>query len=275
MGIELLTGFDGSCPRDDAGVEVIAKDKFKILPSYRRLTGIDEEVPGGGSRMSVRFLNSGDSPVTVELCAEWETEKRVKYHDFGFVKHESDPEWTMLPGIIKETTVDYSIKLKPGRTQFALTPAYNYENCLAFTDRAVKDYGFSCEVIGNSGEGRDIRMLSLLSKNPAAENFFIQARDHAYETAGSYCVEGITGFLVSRNPMSEFLRSKFNFYIVPMTNPDGVHNGLSRLMSTLRRVCLCFSFIRKAVAKWRRKPDRFLEYNHNMAAKAGNFPGYS
>jgi len=84
-------------------------------------------------------------------------------------------------------------------------------------------------LFGKSTQGRDISLISLPSRNENALNFFIQARDHAYETAGSYCVEGIVDFLCEKSFISEYLRSKYSFFVLPMTNPDGVYNGLSRL----------------------------------------------
>ena len=59
--------------------------------------------------------------------------------------------------------------------------------------------------------------------------FFIEARDHAYETAGSYGAEGLVEFLLSADPLAQYLRGKFNFAVMPMTNPDGVYNGMSQL----------------------------------------------
>ena len=110
-----------------------------------------------------------------------------------------------------------------------LLPAYNVEKLTAFLAE-VRKKGFKVETLGKSAQGRDISLISVLSKNKNALNFFIQARDHAYETSGSYCVEGIIDFLYGKSSMAKELRSKFNFFIIlPMTNPDGVYNGLSRL----------------------------------------------
>ena len=59
----------------------------------------------------------------------------------------------------------------------------------------------------------------------------IMARNHAYESAGNYCIDGMVDFLLSRDSLAEYLLTKFSFHILQMTNPDGVYKGLSRLSS--------------------------------------------
>lgn len=55
------------------------------------------------------------------------------------------------------------------------------------------------------------------------------ARNHAYESAGSFCAEGMVDFLLSDSPLARYFRAKYRFHFLPMTNPDGVYNGMSRL----------------------------------------------
>eukprot|EP01022_Parablepharisma_sp_SALTPOND_P028315 TRINITY_DN70786_c1_g1_i1.p1 TRINITY_DN70786_c1_g1~~TRINITY_DN70786_c1_g1_i1.p1 ORF type:complete len:1010 (-),score=46.68 TRINITY_DN70786_c1_g1_i1:1429-4458(-) len=56
----------------------------------------------------------------------------------------------------------------------------------------------------------------------------ITGRVHSSETPGSYKVQGIIKFLLSKDPVAEALRTEFIFLIVPMLNPDGVILGNNR-----------------------------------------------
>jgi hypothetical protein len=56
----------------------------------------------------------------------------------------------------------------------------------------------------------------------------ITARVHAAETAGSFKVQGVINFLLSKNSFAIDLRNHHIFIIVPMLNPDGVILGNNR-----------------------------------------------
>lgn len=48
---------------------------------------------------------------------------------------------------------------------------------------------------------------------------------HPGETVGSYMMQGFIRFISSKLPAALYLRNKFVFKIIPMTNPDGVIIG--------------------------------------------------
>lgn len=54
---------------------------------------------------------------------------------------------------------------------------------------------------------------------------FLSARIHPGETVGSFKIQGLIDFLISRSAVANFLRDKFIFKIIPMLNPDGVVCG--------------------------------------------------
>ena len=227
MTVNIVTGFDGSCPHSDEGIQRDNQGRFVVCPNYRKQEGRSEEGENGGSRLSTRLQNSSSEPVAVTVLIDWNA-KRVTHHDLGYVRHESEAEWTMVPGIRERNLIRYDMTVPPGTTHLGLYPEYNHEQCAAFMS-SLRDKGVDVEVIGQSREGRDMWMAVFPSPNKDARPWFLQARDHAYETAGSYCIEGIADFLLADDPLCQYLRSKFNVYIVPMTNPDGVFNGMSRL----------------------------------------------
>jgi hypothetical protein len=54
------------------------------------------------------------------------------------------------------------------------------------------------------------------------------ARQHSGEVAGSWVCKGLLEFLLSRHYDAQFLRSHLVFKVIPMLNPDGVIQGMSR-----------------------------------------------
>lgn len=247
MSVEIITGFDGASPYADAGVQRESENCAVVLPSLRRMPGRSEEAPGAGSRFNIRLHNQSAMPQQFTVIADWETPARVADHDLGYVRYGDvhgpaaahskamadkstvDRGWRMIPGFrLGETCVEYKLELPPGITELGLSPEFNYGDCAKFA-ADCQARGIVVEVIGQSRQKRDVWMLSLASPNRSARTFFLQARDHAYESAGSFCVLGIVDFLLGASALAQYLRSKFHVYIVPMTNPDGVHDGMSRL----------------------------------------------
>ncbi len=227
MRILVQTGFDGACPHSDRGVRWDRRGRLLLIPGWRRGPGLGEEVPGKGSRLSTRLVNPGKTPRAIEIVVDWTTAARTEHHDLGFVRHESEADWTMIPGLRDGARVTYRLVLAPGLTHLGLYPEYNVDQASACV-RRLQAAGVRVTVAGRSRERRPVWLLDFPSPNPAARSFFIQARDHAYETAGSYCAEGIAEFLAAGEPLARYLRSKFSVHLMPMTNPDGVYNGMSQ-----------------------------------------------
>ncbi len=228
-GIKVLYGFDGSSPHYKEGVKQDKKGNYILYPGYRRLKGFDEEYPGMGSRFSTRLQNDSGRIVETSITVDWEYPYRMKNHDYGYVKHQDETEWEMIPGYREgDTKIKYRFSLKPGVTRLGLIPEFNCEDCEKWI-KGLPSKEVQVSVAGHSREKRPIFLVKIPSPNPGAPNYLVQTRDHAYETAGGYCCQGMAEFLLSGSFLSTYLRSKFNFYLMPMTNPDGVYKGMSRL----------------------------------------------
>ncbi len=91
------------------------------------------------------------------------------------------------------------------------------------------------EVIGQSQQGRDIRMMTITDGsigNKYKKRVWIHGRIHPSEHPSSWHLEYLTDKLLDGSAHSKALLANTIFYIVPFTNPDGVYGGFSRSTST-------------------------------------------
>ena len=90
--------------------------------------------------------------------------------------------------------------------------------------------------IGTSIGGLDVPLLKITNK-PKKEQveekpvIFIIGRQHSGETYSSFIIHGFINFLVSREAICEKMRDRFEFWIAPIVNPDGVVCGNYRCNS--------------------------------------------
>ena len=111
--VKVLTDFDGASPCSKVAVKKTATG-YLFFPGYRKQKGVDEEKKGGGARFSTRIVNDSDKEIKFEALVDWESESRIRNRDIGFMRHESEKEWTMIPGKCKGSVASYNIMLKPG-----------------------------------------------------------------------------------------------------------------------------------------------------------------
>ncbi len=87
------------------------------------------------------------------------------------------------------------------------------------------------EDLAETGEGRSIKLVHITDfRIPGKDkkNVLILALQHAGEDAGAYMAEGMINFLLSDDLEARKAREAFNYFIVPMMNPDGIYHGTSR-----------------------------------------------
>ncbi len=85
--------------------------------------------------------------------------------------------------------------------------------------------------LGKSVEGRPLYVVDVdepgLEKDGRPVAWFV-ARQHAFESGGSWALEGMLRFLVSKDPEAQAIRRQVRFRLCPMLNPDGVFAGGTR-----------------------------------------------
>ena len=233
--LKIITGFDGSSPHSDQGVRQDAPDAFTLFPSWRPSEGISEEAKGMGSRFGVIVANQGDEPARAKLRLDWEVGKRVRCHDYVFLRRPGEADWTMVPGYIDEAepVAHFAFDAPPGETEVFAAPRYNYQDNEDFV-ASLDSPDASAHLYGESEEARNLWDVVLTDSSiPEASKkaVMVIGRNHAYESAGSYCIDGMIRWLLSGDALANFYLAKYVFHFLPMTNPDGVHNGMSRLSS--------------------------------------------
>jgi hypothetical protein len=85
--------------------------------------------------------------------------------------------------------------------------------------------------LATTKEKRDISLVHITDHEIPAEdkkNILILALQHAGEDAGGFMAEGMIRYLLSGDEGAVSARARFNYFIVPMMNPDGIFNGTSR-----------------------------------------------
>lgn len=78
--------------------------------------------------------------------------------------------------------------------------------------------------IGESREGRDINVLKI-GKNDDKAIVVVLSRQHPPEVTGYLAMQAFVETLSSENEKAAAFRNKYNTYVIPLANPDGVNNG--------------------------------------------------
>lgn len=82
----------------------------------------------------------------------------------------------------------------------------------------------SQEILGKSKEGRDMHVMSI-GKGKSDKSLMIISRQHPPEVTGYLAMKSFVETVMSDTPTAKKFRKKFNTYVVPLMNPDGVDNG--------------------------------------------------
>lgn len=182
-------------------------------------------------RLETKIENTFSREKKIHLNIKWPDGEWTKLKDCVFVKGEKDADWSVAPGEVSGNKTHIRLSAAPGETYVCLHPRYSYDDGERFAE-GLKNPCVRQYVAGKSMEGRNIRCIEITNleiKTVAKTKIFIAARNHAYETSGNYCVEGMINWLLSEDPLAKYSLAKNTFYFLPMTNPDGVDNGLDRL----------------------------------------------
>lgn len=134
--------------------------------------------------------------------------------------------WKRIDGTVRGWVCTVTIPLGPGDTRLGLSPWYSYSDYLHYVDSLPQHPHLQKAVAGKSDGGRAIWELTITDPSVPAEGkrrIFWHTREHAYETFGSFAMEGLVAWLLS--DAAADWRKQYVVSIHPMTNVDGVAMG--------------------------------------------------
>ncbi len=244
--LTIEVGFDGSCPHRMDGIRQDSENEFTIFPSWRHTPGLWEDAVGRTTRLGFRVRNDHSKPVRGVFHVDWQydeaspdvptssaiatRERYMSYRDFCVAQFPGASEWRYVIGVVDKSSATFEIELPPGATDIHWHPPYNYAQGEAFVEGLRGKPWTEIEKIGSSSEDRNLWLIRISDNSRAAKKpLMIAARMHAYESGGSYIMEGMVDFLLSDNPWAAEARRDWECFVVPMVNPDGVAAGLGKL----------------------------------------------
>lgn len=147
---------------------------------------------------------------------------------------DDNKEWQPLPdmawdSVKKEATLHF----RPAHDHLwiAHLPPYPHGRLLRLLEQLDRRPDSRVEVIGKTVRGRDLHLVTVTNfarSDQAKKVVWLQARQHAWETATSYVMEGALTFITSDEPLARSLRDRLLFVFTPMLDPDGCASGKVR-----------------------------------------------
>ena len=161
--------------------------------------------------------------VTEGFSGRWSRPDRAAFSTDG-------KTWKQTPpgrGEGKQTA--YRLKIDAAQAWFAWGPPFVPKDAQRLVDSVAKRSKHATAfVLCKSAEGRAIPALRI--KQPGVDDarrvgIWINARQHAWESGGSWVCRGLTEWIVSDDPRAEALRKKSLITIVPIMDVDNVAIG--------------------------------------------------
>ena len=129
----------------------------------------------------------------------------------------------------KEATLHF--RPQHDRIWIAHLPPYPHGRLLRLLERLDQSASARVEVIGKTAQGRDLHLVTVTNfdrPDQGKKVVWLQARQHAWEAATSYVMEGALTFVTSDEPRARSLRDRVLFVFTPMLDPDGCATGKVR-----------------------------------------------
>ena len=227
--ISISGNFDGGNPKDPNNIIQTAPNSFTIIPFS------EDNDPNYKFRLDAKIINRSAVTRKVKIHIQWQEDTYNTLRDYVFLKN-AKSDWRYLPAHLNGTESVIELDFPPGETYLCLHPKYNYQDYVDFVSSVPESELIKKTLVGRTAEGRELWMIKLSTKqSPAKKKILLTARIHPYETAGSYCIEGIVDYFTNHNSPFKTQNSKlkialspFTFYLIPMANPDGVFHGLCK-----------------------------------------------
>lgn len=105
---------------------------------------------------------------------------------------------------------------------------YTYQDLVNFVNEYNGTTNLNISVYGKSELGNNLYRFDISNYSTSGLGYVLISRQHPAESYPSFSVEEAIKWLLSANETAQKIRSRYNFYIYPMLNPDGVAEGNDR-----------------------------------------------
>jgi hypothetical protein len=221
MTITVAGRFDGGNPQDAAAIRQVGEAHYRVLPYS------EDGDANYKFALHVRATNHTAAPVPLALDVDWDDLVYMEARSFVHVGRAG--RWDYVPVPVEGAVMQVRLTIPPGDTAIGLSPAYGLADHQAFAAR-LPSLGLQRQVLGRSARGEEIEAFHA-GRGP--RTVLITARAHPYETAASFCVEGLLAWLGTPGPQRDELLAAYHLVVVPLLNPDGVTLGLSKRTAAL------------------------------------------
>ena len=202
----------GSIRRKGAGEWLITQRRFgKGHDNNHNPTWVRIDNPAAAKRLRIHL--------------KWAESGWMNLRTFAYLKR--GRSYLRISGETTPVKTVYEFTAPAGVSYFGSVPWYSNEDGDRFIGRMCRKSPLCrMRVLGKTAEGRDIKSL-VITREPSRRkksNVLVLAREHAFESSGSFAVEATVRFLLGGKAPSEMLES-YAFHCIPIINPDGVAHG--------------------------------------------------
>lgn len=133
------------------------------------------------------------------------------------------------PGKNQAGTCQWKVKVNAKQAWFAWGPPFVPEDAHALVKRLSQKHEHATEFeLCKTRAGRVVPALLISEPEPKSDTrmvIWVQARQHAWESGGSWVGRGFIEWAVSNDPQAAQLRKKADLYFVPLMDIDNVATG--------------------------------------------------
>jgi hypothetical protein len=131
------------------------------------------------------------------------------------------------PGVRRGDRIVYQHVVEAPELWFAWGPPFTLRDAQGLVERLARGSAYTQAFeLCKSAEGRPVPGLRVAQgENPERFGVWIQARQHAWESGGSWVCRGLMEWLASADPLAETLRKRAAVSFIPVMDVDNVERG--------------------------------------------------
>jgi hypothetical protein len=224
--LEVVGGFDGANPQSGNAIIRETAHRFRIRP-------FNEEGSNDAYyfRFNTKVINHSQKEQEIEFIIVWPALKNHPDYPYDTYYYGTRGNWRWTYASVEDTAAKLHIQVPPGESYVGFYPRYSYTQLENFIAKLPNISGVNKWITGKSYHNRNIWAVRLT--DPSVEKnqksvLLITARNHPYETSGSYITEAMIWYLLEGNEQATQLMQNHVIYFLPMINPDGVALGANQ-----------------------------------------------